>query len=126
MFKKLLLAYALVPIVELILLFVMARYWGWGVTLGFSLVSSLAGAFLARYSFRHWWARVRREWASDGFPVHRLGEGALLIFAMALMLTPGPLTGIVGLLFLIPAVRDQSAQWLFRWASNRFLTRFWP
>ncbi|OLZ11792.1 FxsA family protein [Sulfobacillus thermosulfidooxidans] len=125
MLKRLLALFLVVPLVELFLLFLIAHYLGWGWTIGITLVSSLLGAYLAKISGKQWWETVKREWASEGFPVHRLGEGALLLISMAFMITPGPLTGVIGLLFMIPKVRLGAARLIARWVSNRFLERLW-
>ncbi len=126
MLKRLLALFLVVPLVELSLLFLIAHFLGWGWTIGITVVSSLLGAYLAKVSGKQWWETVKREWASEGFPVHRLGEGALLLVSMAFMITPGPLTGIIGLLFMIPKVRTAGARGLSRWVSNRFMERLWP
>ena len=125
MFKRLLLAFLLVPLVELVLLVVLAHFIGWIWTIVLTMASSLLGAYLATRSWHSWWARVRDEWSREGFPVHRLGEGAILVTAMAFMVTPGPLTGILGILFTMPAIRERVSRLLVRWASNRLLTHFW-
>ncbi|PSR27087.1 MAG: hypothetical protein C7B47_09265 [Sulfobacillus thermosulfidooxidans] len=125
MLKRLLALFLVVPLVELFLLFLIAHYLGWGWTIGITLVSSLLGAYLAKISGKQWWETVKREWASEGFPVHRLGEGALLLISMAFMITPGPLTGVIGLLFMIPKVRLGAARLIAGWVSNRFLERLW-
>ncbi len=126
MLKRLLVLFLVVPLVELSLLFLIAHFWGWGWTIGITIVSSLVGAYLAKVSGKQWWETVKREWATEGFPVHRLGEGALLLISMAFMITPGPLTGIIGLLFMIPKVRSGAARGLSRWVSNRFMEKLWP
>ncbi len=124
-FKPMMAIFLVVPITELIALFVMAHFLGWGWTLTVTLVSSLLGAYLTFVSGRRWWSTVQSEWAREGFPVHRLGEGALLIVAAAFLVTPGPLTGVIGFLFLIPSVRDPAARFVVRWVSNRVIERFW-
>ncbi len=125
MFRRLLLAFLLVPLVELVLIFVLAHFLGWWPTIGLTVLSSLLGAYLARKSWQSWWAQVRTEWSQEGFPVHRLGEGAILVTAMAFMITPGPLTGVLGILFTIPAIRQRVSRLLVRWASDRLMARFW-
>ncbi len=124
MFKKLLLMFLIVPVAEVLALFVLAHFLGWGWTLGVTVLSSLTGFFLARYSGRQWWRAVRTEWTQEGFAVQRIGEGAVLLVSMAFMITPGPLTGITGLLFLIPKVRMSLARWVFRWATSAVMDRF--
>lgn len=125
MLKRLMAIFLVVPVIELLLLFIIARFLGWGWTIGITVVSSLLGAYLAKISGRQWWETVKRDWASEGFPVHRLGEGALILISMAFMITPGPLTGVIGLLFMIPKVRMAAARILAKWLSSRFLERMW-
>lgn len=124
MFKRLFLAFLLVPLVELALIFILAHYLGWMVTIAVTVASSLLGAYMARRSWHSWWGRVREEWSREGFPVHRLGEGAILVTAMAFMITPGPLTGILGILFTIPSIRERVSRLLVRWVSARVFARF--
>ncbi|MDA8194432.1 MAG: FxsA family protein [Thermaerobacter sp.] len=125
MFRRLFAIFLVVPAIELLALFGLAHFLGWGWTLVITVGSSLLGAYLAQVSGRRWWTTVRTEWAAEGFPVHRLGEGALLVVSGAFLITPGPLTGFIGLLFLLPAVRAVAARWILRWASNRVIERFW-
>ena len=125
MFRRILLVFLLVPLVELVLIFVLAHYLGWLWTIGLTVLSSLVGAYLAKKSWHSWWETVRNEWSQEGFPVHRLGEGAILVTAMAFMVTPGPLTGLLGILFTIPSIREWVSRLLVGWISNRFLARFW-
>ncbi len=124
MFKKLLLIFLLVPLAEVCALLVLAHFLGWEFALGLSVVSSVTGFILARFSIRQWWRTVRSEWQDQGFPMHRIGEGAVLLVSMAFLITPGPLTGLVGFAFLIPNVRAVVARWVFGWASTAFMDRF--
>lgn len=123
--KRLFLLFLLVPTIELTLLLIMAHYLGWGWTLLFTVISSLLGAYLAKVGGQQWWSVVRDEWGQEGFPVQRIGEGALLLLSMAFLITPGPLTGVIGLVFLIPKVRKKAARWIVRWLSRRFMDRVW-
>ena len=113
------------PLIELVLIFVLAHVLGWGLTILLTVVSSILGLYLARRSWRSWWGTVQEEWRREGFPVHRLGEGAILVTAMAFMITPGPLTGIMGISFTIPRIRERVSRLLVRWISDRLAERFW-
>lgn len=125
MLKRLILAFFLVPLGELVVIFLLARLLGWGWTLVLTLVSSVLGAYLARRSWTSWWQLVRDEWSREGFPVHRLGEGAILVTAMAFMITPGPLTGVMGILFTIPAIRKRTSRVLVNWLGSKLLDHRW-
>ena len=125
MLKRLLAAFLAVPLVELALIFLIAHFLGWAWTLALTVASSLLGAYLATRSWRSWWGRVRDEWGREGVPVHRLGEGAILVTAMAFMVTPGPLTGLLGILFPTPSIRERISRLLVRWASSHLIEQFW-
>jgi UPF0716 protein FxsA len=125
MLRRLLLLFFVVPLVELLVIFLLAHLIGWGWTLALTVASSVGGAILARRSWSAWWQLVQREWAEGGFPVHRLGEGAILVTAMAFMITPGPLTGLVGILFTFAPVRERVSKMLVRWIGHRVADRFW-
>ena len=122
-FKKLLVIFLLMPVAELAALFLMAHYLGWGWTILVTLLSSLLGFFLARHSGRQWWRALRAEWR-EGLPIQRLGEGAVLLTSMALVITPGPLTGLVGLVFLMPRARTAVARLIFGWLASSVRDRF--
>lgn len=125
MLKRLFVAILVMPLIELGVIFLIAHFLGWWTTIGITVASSLIGIYLAKRSWHGWWTQVREEWSTEGFPVHRLGEGAILITAMAFMITPGPLTGVLGILFTIPPVRERVSQILVKWIGDRFIGRLW-
>lgn len=122
--RNLVLAFTIVPLVELSLIVLMAHFLGWPWALLITLFSSLLGAYLAVRSWRVWWREVQSEWRISSFPVNRLGEAGILLVSMAFLITPGPLTGILGLLMLVPSVRQKVLSWLLRKLKDRMLRTF--
>jgi UPF0716 protein FxsA len=110
-----------VPLIELGLLIILAHYIGWPLTIAITLVSSVVGAELARRSGRQWWSEVRGMFRGGQFDASRLSEGVLILLAAALVLTPGPMTGVFGLLLLIPRVRKAVLSALWRYLTRRWL-----
>ncbi len=97
--------FIVVPLIEL---FVILQVGGWiGVlpTIGIILLTGLLGAALARSQGRAVWRGFNEALAEGRMPGREIFDGAMVIFGGALLLTPGFITDIVGLLLLVPATR---------------------
>ena len=97
--------FIVIPLVEL---FVILQVGGWiGVlpTIGLVLLTGVLGAALASSQGRAVWARFNAALAEGRMPGREIFDGAMVIFGGALLLTPGFITDIVGILLLIPATR---------------------
>ncbi len=119
MFKYLLLAFTVVPFIELYLLLAIGREVGFWPTLGMVLLTGVVGASLARREG----ARVMRSWrdsmARGQVPEDGILSGALVLVGGALLVAPGVFTDLVGLLLLIPPTRRFVASRLRRSLERR-------
>ena len=97
--------FIVVPIVELWAIIQVGGLIGVGPTIALLLLDSLLGAFLLRHQGRLSWANFRRTLSAGRVPAKETADGGLVIFGGALLLTPGFVTDIVGLLLLIPGTR---------------------
>ena len=79
---------------------------GIGATLALVLLSIIAGVLLLRREGVATLARIRAESAAGRVPGKALIEGAVLAVAALLMIVPGFITDVAGLLLFIPAVRN--------------------
>ena len=77
----------------------------------------MVGAALMRSQGLATLARVQRDLSEGGLPAQALVEGALILFAGALLLTPGLITDTVGFLCLVPPVRAGMARSLMARAT---------
>lgn len=102
---KLLLLFILVPALELILLIQIGQWVGILPTLGLIIFTGTIGAFLARQQGMQVLVRLRTETQAGRLPTETLFDGALVLVAGGLLMTPGILTDTVGFLCLIPATR---------------------
>jgi UPF0716 protein FxsA len=101
----LVLLFVAIPITELYLIVQVAHSIGALDTLALLLLISIVGGWLVRHEGLGVLARLQQQVGNGRVPTNELIDGAILLLAGALMLTPGFLTDIVGLLLLVPPVR---------------------
>jgi UPF0716 protein FxsA len=105
LFGRLLLLFTLVPIIELALLVWMGGRIGFWPTVGLIAVTALIGTLLAQREGVAAWTRFQSRIAAGELPGKELTDGILILISGALLLTPGVLTDVVGLLGLLPPSR---------------------
>ena len=97
--------FLVVPLVELAVILQVARSVGVAVTLLGLIGVSVLGAWLVRREGAEVWRRFRAQVGAGVVPGREIADGAMILFAGALLLTPGFVTDLLGLLLLVPAVR---------------------
>lgn len=102
---RLLLLFIVLPAVELALLIEIGRRIGTLETIGLIVVTGAVGAAMARSQGLRVVSRLREEIAAGGMPASSLLDGALILVAAALLVTPGVLTDAFGFLCLVPGTR---------------------
>lgn len=120
MLLRLLLAFTLIPLVEFYLLVQLTRATNFGVTVVLVLFTGVLGSWLARNQGLQVWRRFQTTLRSGQMPSREVQEGLMIAFAAALLLTPGVLTDLVGLLLLAPPTREIVRKFLARRLRNRF------
>ncbi len=105
MLKKLLLLFIVVPVVELILLITLGQWLGTLPTIGLIIFTGVLGAYLVKQQGVQVLAQLRAQLRGGQLPAGPLLDGAMVLVAGALLMTPGILTDTIGLLCLIPASR---------------------
>lgn len=94
------------PLLEIAGFVVVGRQVGALATVGLVLASSIAGALLLRYQGLGVMARVRSEMDAGRDPSRQLAHGAMIVLAAILLIIPGFITDIFGILLFLPPVRD--------------------
>lgn len=112
MIQLLFLFFLVVPIVEIYLLIKVGSLIGALPTIGMVVFTAVLGAWLLRVQGLATLLRVRDTMARGGLPALELLEGAALLVAGALLLTPGFFTDTIGFLLLVPPLRRRAIQWL--------------
>ncbi len=103
---RLLLLFVVVPAVELALLIELGSRIGTPATLGIIVATGVIGASLARRQGLDVLRRLQQETDAGRLPADPIADGAFLLVAGALLVTPGVLTDAVGFLCLVPAFRN--------------------
>ena len=103
---RLILLFTLLPLVELTLLLRIGEWLGLGATIGLVVLTGVVGAWLARREGLRTWAAVQSELSAGRLPGRQLVHALLVLVAGVVLVTPGVLTDIAGLLLLIPPVRE--------------------
>ncbi|MHB9112236.1 MAG: FxsA family protein [Thermoleophilia bacterium] len=105
MFMILLALFIIIPLLELWMIVEVGSRIGVGYTILSLILISLAGAALARQQGYRAIARIQSEVQSGNMPGDSLVDGALILAGAILLLTPGFLTDIAGLMLLFPLTR---------------------
>lgn len=105
MLALLAIAFIAVPLVELYVLIQVGQVIGFLPTIIVLLTVSIGGAVLVRREGARTWRAFRAATAAGRVPSREVADGALVIVGGALLLTPGFVTDIAGLLFILPPTR---------------------
>ena len=105
MLGPLVLLFIVVPIVELYVIIQVGHVLGVVNTLALLLIVSFVGAWLMKREGLSTWRRAQRQIDAGVVPGRELVDGALIVLAGALLLAPGFVTDVVGILLLLPPVR---------------------
>jgi UPF0716 protein FxsA len=108
-----------VPIAELAVIIQVGQAIGVWWTIGILVADSVLGSLLMRSQGRAVWRRFNAALQSGRAPAREVADGVLVIFGGALLLTPGFLTDIFGLLLLLPPTRAVIRRVFLRQAMRR-------
>ncbi len=114
----LLLLFIAVPIAELWLIIKIGGEIGVLPTIALLIVDSFVGAALARSQSRAAWQRFNLALAEGRVPGKEAFDGAMIILGGALLLTPGFISDIFGLILLIPPTRALVREFISRRVST--------
>ncbi len=130
MLLKLFLAFTLIPVLELYLLIKIGAIIGALNTMILVILTGFAGAYLARMQGMQTMRRVRSQLQQGIMPAEDLIDAVIIFVAGIVLLTPGFLTDLAGLLLLFPVsrfhfkrlLRQKFDQWMQN--SNVAVRRF--
>lgn len=109
MFRLLLAIFLVVPIIEIYVLIEVGSRIGAPLTVVLIVFTAVLGAALIRAQGFATIARVQRELTAGELPALTLVEGAFIMVAGALLLTPGFVTDAIGFSLLVPIWRRHMA-----------------
>ena len=110
------------PLLEIAVFVMVGSEIGVLPTIGLIILSAVAGAVLMRWQGFGAMQRIRREVERGNAPGRELAHGAMIMLAGILLLIPGFISDVFGILLFVPAVRE----FAWRILSHRVtvMTRF--
>jgi UPF0716 protein FxsA len=128
-FFALLAIFIIAPLIELWVIFSVGSQIGFLNTFLVLILISIAGAALARQQGFRLLTRIQEDVRQGRMPGDSLLDGALVLAAAVLLLAPGFVTDVIGILLLTPPVRVIVRRRLKRGLENavrRKSIRIWP
>ena len=105
MYKRILLVLLLIPLLDALLLVVVADFLGWQLTVVLVVLTALVGMIFVQMEGKRTIRRIHRSIAAGKAPTDALLDGGFLIAAGAFLLTPGLVTDAIGFLLVLPPTR---------------------
>jgi UPF0716 protein FxsA len=116
----LVIVFIVVPIAELYVIIKVGEAIGVLPTLALLFADAILGSLLLRHQGRGAWRRFNEALAQGRFPGREVADGVLIVIGGTLLLAPGFITDIFGLLLLIPPSRAIARSLLRRFTVGRF------
>ena len=113
--------FLLVPIIEIALFIQVGGLIGLWPTLAIVVLTAVAGTALMRSQGAQAWMEIQRSFGEMRDPTRPLAHGVMILVAGMLLLTPGFFTDTLGLLLLVPGIRERL---MTRLASRVSVQRF--
>lgn len=121
MLPLLLLLFIAVPIIELAAILQVGDWIGFWPTLALLIFDSILGSILLRTQSRAVWRRFNAQLAQGRPPAREVIDGVLVIAGGVALLTPGFVTDIFGIVFLLPPTRAIVRALLVRRFARRMM-----
>lgn len=112
MLLKLFLCFTLIPVIELYLLIKVGTVLGGINTILLVIISGFLGAWLARLEGMNTLIKLRANLQQGLMPAEELLDAVIIFIAGVVLITPGFITDIMGLLLLWPVTRNRLKRFL--------------
>lgn len=119
MFKFAFLIFVIVPITEMVLLLEVGGRIGVLPTVALVLLTAMIGASMVKKEGLKTLVAVQERLSREELPGRELVEGAMILVAGALLVTPGFFTDGVGFLLVFPLTRKGMLLWVMRLLADR-------
>ena len=108
----LLLIFILVPVIEIALFIQVGSWLGMWPTLVTVILTAIIGTYLLRLQGIAELIKLQNAMQGRGNPIKPIANGALILVAGVLLLTPGFFTDLLGFILLTPPIRSVVIEWL--------------
>ena len=114
MFFRLFLAFTLIPVVEIYLLIQLGSKIGVMMTIGIVVATGVIGAYLARTQGLLTVLKMQKTLQAGQIPAEEMIDAVLIALAGVVLLTPGFITDVMGMILLFPVTRRMLKHWLIK------------
>jgi len=119
MFFKLFFLFTLIPVIELALLIEIGSKIGILNTVVIVILTAIIGAYMVRREGTGVMYRLQKNMQEGVFPGEEMINGAMILVAGALLLTPGFFTDVMGFLMVIPVSRSYISNWIKKYIEKK-------
>ncbi len=114
-------AFVVVPLVEIWAILQVGQLVGPWWTIALLVLDSMLGAWLIKREGGRAWKALRDALQGGRMPAREIADGALILIAGTLMLSPGFVLDLVGLLLLLPITRPVARRLLTTAVERRLV-----
>jgi UPF0716 protein FxsA len=114
-------AFVLVPLVEIWAILQVGQLVGPWWTIVLLVLDSMLGAWLIKREGGRAWQALRQALQSGRMPAHELADGALILIGGTLMLSPGFVLDVAGILLILPFTRPVARRLLTSVVERRLV-----
>jgi UPF0716 protein FxsA len=114
-------AFVIVPIVEIYVIIQVGQVIGPWWTILLLIADSVFGAWLVKHEGRRAWSALTTALESGRMPAKELADGGLILVGGTLMVSPGFVTDVAGIVLILPFTRPLARRMLTRVVTRRFL-----
>jgi UPF0716 protein FxsA len=104
----------LLPFLEILIMIRVSAYYGLSVVFWLCVISAVSGVVILKYGGTGVFNKIRQELSAGHVPTDRLVGGIFGLLAAILLILPGFLTDITGLLLLMPFIRHGVQNWFLK------------
>jgi UPF0716 protein FxsA len=112
-------AFIVVPIVEIYVIIQVGQVIGAAWTILLLIADSIIGSWLIKHEGRRAWQALTVALQSGRMPAKELADGALILIGGTLMLSPGFVTDVFGIVLILPFTRPIARAILTRVVTRR-------
>ena len=114
-------AFILVPILEIYVIIQVGQVIGAWWTILLLIADSIFGSWLVKHEGRRAWQALTTAIQSGRMPAKELADAALILVGGTLMISPGFVTDVAGILLILPFTRPVARRVLTRVVARRFV-----
>jgi UPF0716 protein FxsA len=114
-------AFVVVPILEIYVLIQVGQVIGPWWTVLLLILDSILGSWLIKREGGRAWQALRSALENGRMPARELADGALILIGGTLMLSPGFVTDVFGIVLILPFTRPIARRLLTQVVSRRLL-----